>query len=199
MATAEARSNKDTLLHYVGVDPSLNGTGLAVLTFEGDSVKRVTLLIAPSTSLSEPYRLAHIYRVASEWLVAVTPGHIAGACMEGPSYGSKGRQDILSEVRGVLKLVLVQRPRLQRLNIIAPTSLKKFASGYGGADKEQVAEGMRKLGWYANSSDEYDAAALAEFCYAQCNDNPSLSRSQKEALVPKKKPAKKKFVGGYNV
>jgi len=192
MVNTEAR-------HFIGIDPSLNGTGLAVLTFDGDQTRRVTLLIAPSTALAEPYKLAHIYRIASEWIIACTPGHIAGACMEGPSYGSKGRQDILSEVRGVLKLVLVQRPRLQRLNIIAPTSLKKFASGFGGADKEQVAEGMRKLGWHANSSDEYDAAALAEFCYAQCNDNPQLSRTQKEALVPKKKPAKKKFFKGYNV
>jgi Holliday junction resolvasome RuvABC endonuclease subunit len=177
--------------HYIGVDPSLNGTGLAVLTDMGGVFKRATLLIAPHKSLTETAKLLYIYRTATEWLTAIiAEGAFPVACMEGPSYGSVGRQDILGEVRGVLKLVLCQL-HAAPIIILAPATLKKFASGYGAADKEQVGAGMRTFGWFAHSSDEYDAAALAEYCYAQRNENATLTRPQREALNPKKKPTRR--------
>jgi Holliday junction resolvasome RuvABC endonuclease subunit len=194
METTEAR-------HYIGIDPSLRSSGVAILTQNESSIQRRTLNIAPPKMIPEARQLEYIFRTVVSWLASVTQeGLVVGACIEGPSLGSIGRQDLLGEVRGVFKVALAQLPRMPRIDVIAPTKLKKFAAQHGGADKEDVKAGMVSLGWFARTLDEYDAAALAEICYHSHNLELPRTRAQAEVLAPKKwKPRKKWRTKSYNL
>ena len=56
--------------------------------------------------------------------------------LEGYSYGSKGKIFHIAENTGVLKYKLFQN--CIPVDIIAPTTIKKFATGKGNADKEMM-------------------------------------------------------------
>lgn len=137
-------------MRLIGLDLSLNSTGVAILT-DGE---RFTGRIRPGGD--GPERLRRILTT------------LAGFCTERPDlaiiedYPSQVRWQThqMGEVHGVVKLWLYeQRIPFVRVN---QTYLKGAMTGRGNAKKDEVfAEVIRRLGYQGSSNDEADALGLA--------------------------------------
>lgn len=176
--------------HFVGIDPSPTGTGIAVLSCYSGVWERSTHRITPP-GLTDCARLDYIFKEARKFIEECTVhdedgslvrGETLFVCIEGPATKSTNQADKQGEVRGVLKLALLYATQAVPI-VVAPLSLKKFATGHGHASKEKVEGAMKALDWKADSMDEYDAAALAECARAlHCSRGLPLTRNQLEAL-----------------
>ena len=82
--------------------------------------------------------------------------------VEGYSYGSKGRAVVnIGELGGVIRLAFYDAgiPYVE----VPPSSLKRFATGKGNADKDSVlAAAIRRLDYDGHYHDEADALFLLE-------------------------------------
>lgn len=164
--------------NYVGIDPSLRSTGIALISVSGNYiVNRSTELLKPPGQMRGTERLVFLRNAAQNFLKSAM-GDSKFSTIEGPSLGSVNRADDLGSVRGVFKIVLADWGSLP--TEIPPTSLKKFATRNGNAKKEAMIDAAKK-DWGVLSEDEADAAWLAEFARA-LHDNVSLTRAQLEAI-----------------
>jgi len=166
--------------HYIGIDPSVRGTGIAIISIRGTSISRQTLRIA----LKE-HGPALLYLQCNAFLEFVDcfNGDVKGICIEGPSLGSTNRADAMGQVRGAYNLCCMQNfwPGAHPLEI-PPTSLKKFFASVGTASKEDMLAAAMAGGWNVGSEDEADAAGLAELARALHDNSIALPRKQLEAI-----------------
>jgi crossover junction endodeoxyribonuclease RuvC len=131
-----------------GIDYSMTSPGIAIV--DGDSVKmfglsskkkelgvhqiseNITLVIEqyPSDYTNNIER----FKLLSKWITSKIPSDIKEINLEGYSMGSRaGQVFTIAENTTILKLNLLANGIT--INIIAPTSLKKFATGKGNANK----------------------------------------------------------------
>tara|TARA_Y100001937_G_scaffold101483_1_gene139246 strand:- start:283 stop:873 length:591 start_codon:yes stop_codon:yes gene_type:complete len=83
------------------------------------------------------------YNSISDWAVEILDKYKCNqVALEGYSFGSKGKVFHIAENTGVLKYKLFQASI--PVDIIAPTSVKKFATGKGNADKKGMHEAFKK-------------------------------------------------------
>ena len=83
------------------------------------------------------------YDSISQWAVdTVLRYGCEQVALEGYSYGSKGRVFHIAENTGILKYKFFQNSI--PVDIIPPTSVKKFATGKGNADKEMMHDAFHK-------------------------------------------------------
>lgn len=175
MATPKARAR-----HYIGIDPSARGTGVALLSVSDARVERQTIRIALKESGA-----ALLYLQCNAFLnfIGECKSDIAGICIEGPSLGSTNRADTMGQVRGAFNLCCMQSfwpgaiPRE-----VPPSSLKKFFTGVGSASKLEMESAAVERGWDTGSNDEADAAGLAELARALHDPEMALTRKQLEAI-----------------
>ena len=173
---------------FLGVDQSLRGTGLVVLSETGDIL--LQRLVQPS-SLRGVERLAFIREALQEALVAYKP---SCAALEGYSYGSTGRVFELGEAGGVVKLTLweAEVPFLT----VTPAALKKYVANKHQADKQQMLDATL-LKWgvdFGKEDDLCDAYGLARILRGiACND--SIVRHELEVIRELTTPAEKKPPG----
>lgn len=175
----------------MGLDLSLNGTGISVVD-EGLSIvfsHRVTLNTG-TKAFPELYgmeRANFIINVMKDIIENHQPNVVV---LEGYSYGSKGRAVFdLGELGGIVRYVL------SNLNIpfyeVPPTTLKKYISGKGNADKDMMmAAALSRYGKSFNSHDECDAFCLAAMFLEMPLED--FRQSIGEKSTAKKKKAKKK-------
>lgn len=135
------------MIRVLGIDPSLTGTGIA--RPDGS-----TLIL--TCKFRGPERLAYL-RDAIEI-------HVLGAdlvVVEDYAFSRANQAHQIGEWGGVLRLLLHESgvPWV----VIAPNTLKKFATGSGGAGKEEMlAAAIRRLGYTGHSNDEADALWLRQ-------------------------------------
>ena len=114
---------------YLGVDPGLLSTGYAVVS--GGAVKVFTV---SSGKLRGMRRLDFLEKSLLEVLDREAPDEVV---VEGYSYGLKG-----SRVAGIMELGGIYRLAISRRRLplweVPPTTLKKFVTGDGRAEKSQV-------------------------------------------------------------
>jgi crossover junction endodeoxyribonuclease RuvC len=175
----------------VGIDPSLTGTGIctmltASLQFPGFTQEHQTSLIKPATK-SGPERLIEIRdRVAS----FIQEADIV--VIEGYSFGSKGAGVFqTAELGGVLRVMI--REQGKWMVEVAPTQLKKFATGKGNAKKEEVKLGAyKRWGVEFKTSDETDAFCLSKIGEAILDEaaRGKLTKPQREIVEQLIKEAK---------
>ncbi len=139
----------------VGIDPSLNGTGLFHLSAD---LKFSFLKISQKSGGSADSKLLDIYTKAVEFMTPLT----ALLCViEGPAFSSASKQYALGQSAGVLRLAATSKglPILT----LAPKSMKMAVTGRGGASKEEVAISLAKhLGAPVGAdTDVTDAGGLA--------------------------------------
>jgi Holliday junction resolvasome RuvABC endonuclease subunit len=178
-------TSKTTTKHYIGIDPSINSTGVAVRSHTEATVQRITLTIQPSEKLTVFSRMLYTQNVVEEFLKTTCPeGEVISACIEGSSYDSSGKHDELGQNRGILKFTLYQLFGIIALQP-APTSLKKFASDYGAATKETMITRANRRGWTITKGDDdaADAAHLADLAHACMHFKEGrLTRKQLEVV-----------------
>ena len=142
---------------YIGIDPSLTGTGMVAILPSG-TIDQVVF----KTSLRGVARMSAITQAVENFTFR-SPSVI---CIEGFSYGSKGKA--VFEMGG-LGWILRLRMFLQGLHYfeVAPSQLKKYATGRGNAKKHEVAVAVAKRwGFEAKTEDEIDAFVLAKIAEA---------------------------------
>lgn len=109
-------------------------------------------------SVSEATTEVERYLELARWVVDVvyltTPKLIV---LEDYAFSANGRITQLSENAGTLKVKLFERYPDVPLKIVAPTTMKKFATGRGIATKDDV--------WNAFVAQRPDAAQWAKLCH----------------------------------
>ena len=108
--------------------------------------------------------------------------HIEICMIEGYSFGSRGRAIFsIGELGGTVKLMLhrINQPYID----VAPAALKKFATGKGNANKDEVlAAAIRKLSYQGNDNNECDAYVLNKMGSYHYNGGAVATSYQQEVL-----------------
>jgi crossover junction endodeoxyribonuclease RuvC len=167
-------------LRILGIDPGSLATGYGVVERNGSQVTACAFgrIAGPRTApLAE--RLAHmtseLARVLDEW-------QPDAAAVETPFHGRNTRSLIvLAQARGALIATLATRGLAPAE--LSPAEVKSAVTGFGRAEKEQVAKMVRLvLGLHtvSLSADASDALAVA-ICYAQ---RTRLEAKTRQAAIP---------------
>jgi crossover junction endodeoxyribonuclease RuvC len=147
-------------MRILGIDPSLRGTGYGVLEQSGRSLRAVAWgCIRPGASLPQTACLVKIHETLAEVIRVHQPDQ---AAVEGVIYVQNNRTAItLGAARGVALLAVAQAglPVFE----YPARSVKKSATGHGGAGKGQVGFMIRALLGMTETPgpDEADALAVA--------------------------------------
>lgn len=150
----------------LGIDPSL--TALGVCALSGDSHR--SWLIKPKKTGA--LRLREVQHALQDIFFEVGIENVDLSVIEGYSFGSKGTQaHKIGEGGGAIKLALLDTfgPKTDPgfPYIVAPSSLKKFTLGNGGAKKNEMLLGVfKKWGIEFKDDNEADAYALARWGWA---------------------------------
>lgn len=147
-------------VRVLGIDPSVRGTGYAVVEWDARKTRALTWArVSIASKLPHAACLAEIYRSMQKVIATFQPDHVA---IEGVIYVQNRRTAILlGSARGAA-LAAVGQAGLPVYEYPARL-VKKAATGFGGAAKQQVGFMMRALlGLTATPGpDEADALAIA--------------------------------------
>lgn len=151
----------------LGIDPSLRGTGLALIDVQGDSR---SLLYSQRVYLPASKGFFACLGLLSESLETLLKRfHPQHAALEQTIYVQNTRvAQILGAARGAL-IATLMRHGITSLQEYPPTRIKQAITGSGRASKEQVQRTVQALLSCSAlpSLDESDAAATA-LCHAFC-------------------------------
>lgn len=142
-------------LRVLAIDPSLRRNGLCI----SDGT---TWLLEPK-DLTGVKRLSWLRDQVEEILESYQP-HVV--MLENYAHGKGNRAHQIGEWGGVLRLLLQDMGR--PVVLVAPKSLKVFATGNGSADKPAVVAAMSKVAGrqFRKEGDEADAFALCAMPFA---------------------------------
>ena len=178
----------------MGIDPSLTSTGVVGLAF-GEMKSHQAI----KSKLTGPARLVEIEEILLNSLIIHEPELV---CLEGYGFMSKSG-NVQAELGGVIRRRLYKDK--YRYIEVAPSQVKKFASGKGNTQKEFMPlEVYKRWGVEFDTHDEADAYVLARIAEAILmveEDKENLSqytRFQREVIAEllgikeKKKKSRKK-------
>lgn len=162
----------------LGIDPSLRGTGLAVLSFEGGDPRALlsSTTVRSSAKSTLPECLGEISRTVEAIVESFKPDAVA---VEETIYVQNFRTaQILGAARGAA-IGAVARSRIPVFEY-SPLRIKQAVVGFGRSSKEQVGKQIQGLLHLpaALPLDESDAAAAA-YCHA-------ITRGREPLLVSEK-------------
>lgn len=177
---------------FLGIDPSISNTGIVVLNENGTlcgafNFRKIFVLLHKSKALREDtinriYKMDNIFRSI---LMLFKHGtiHIS---IEGYSYASIGRLAQLGELSGSYKLIALSWD-IECL-VIPPNNVKKYATGIGLADKEDVKkQAVSEFHEYnipdaIITSDICDAYYIASILYGVIKNDVIYKKGLKEEL-----------------
>lgn len=181
----------DGMRLYVGIDPSLNRPGLAVLNNTGKT------LIATAFSVGRYTKGASRLHQNASWLVATVSSlqlNVARVCIEGPSLGSTHREFDLGEASGALKAAIYNYASVEPA-VVEPLRLKKFATGKPQATKSEMIHAVKAVGGpdLGDDDDAADAYMLARLAWALDNQSSLTRRCELEVVqsMLEAKPARR--------
>lgn len=166
---------------FMGIDPSLTGTGVVLLNEEGEVLDRGSY--CSSKDLEHTGRFEEIALFVEDFIndwVHVPDFYVM---IEAPSFMSKGPTITLAQLNGYIA------GRVRRLVPVVyqlpPTSLKKFFTMNGKATKTQMHKTARaKYGFDCKDNNQVDAFALAIAVEALVEG--SVSKPTKELITAAK-------------
>ncbi|HNX03905.1 MAG TPA: crossover junction endodeoxyribonuclease RuvC [Opitutales bacterium] len=148
----------------LGIDPSLRGTGLAVVEAKGGAWRLLyskTLRHPDSMSMAEC--LGDIHKSVDEAIAKYSPTHVA---LEQTIFVQNSRTAL---TMGATRGAAISAAALNNRAVVEypPARVKQSVSGSGRASKEQVAQQVKAILHLAEvlPSDESDAAAV---CVCHC-------------------------------
>ncbi len=173
----------------VGLDLSLTSTGVAVrdgtwkvTSKPGENGRDAKGKKRKPTLDQDIARQEAIHEQVLGLVVRVSPDLMV---VEAPSFGSEGGS---AHERAGLWWGLVREVRRNVCPVLraTPGGIKKYATGRGKADKDEVlAAAIRRFGWFSGGNDEADALWACAMGYDHLGepltDMPKLNR---EALIP---------------
>lgn len=149
---------------YVGLDCSLRKPGLAVVNELGRP------LYVDSLSVADDIRGSRRLYTIHAWIHGVLRDfpEAAGAAYEGPSYDSTHQEFSLGEACGAARVALYTASPLEPI-AVAPSQLKKFATGKSHAEKREVIHAVKTVFEVETSedSDAADAYVLARIAWSR--------------------------------
>lgn len=151
---------REKMKKIAGIDPSLNHTGVVILDEKGN-------LIHQEVIEAKKLRGIERLRFVKDRLMKVLIDHdIKSVAIEGYSFGSRGRAVFnIGEMGGVLRVALYEA-QIEILDV-PPSTLKKFVTGKGNADKEQMRIAIKeKYKIDFDDDNEADAFGLAHYLIA---------------------------------
>lgn len=173
---------------YLGIDQSLRSSGIALVDDHGAYVASTTLKVGRDVRGAQ-----RLFEIRRGFIQFLHPYHLAteklgGAAREGYSVGSTNRPYDLGMAAGVLLAATFELFAVEPAEV-APTSLKKFATGHGGADKAAMLYAVKtRLGVdLGDRDDEADAVWLARFAHSVAT-HAYHSRAAVDAVVALAKP-----------
>ena len=157
---------------FVGIDPSTK-TGLVIMDEDGNLYNTEEI---KTTATEDPLRFIDI---ANQLIDQLEPNDIV--CIEGFSYGSRGAGVSTQYGLGWIIRHHLYMKGYEYLEV-APTSVKKFATGKGNTKKdEMVLPIYKRWGFEHNSDNVRDAYVLAQIARATRKDE-ELTSFQKEVM-----------------
>lgn len=149
----------------LGIDPSLRGTGLALVEFTRGRapvlLRCQTVKVSPKKSMG--YALAEIHRAVTAFVVDLEPRHVA---MEQTIFVQNFQT---AQILGAARGAAMAAASLHALEVweYPPLRVKQAVVGAGRASKEQMARTVKSLLGLgaALAYDEADAAGVA-LCHA---------------------------------
>lgn len=159
-----------------GIDPSLTNTAVVV---GSTGVHDVRTFSSEPRGTHVEARMARCERLVNEIVDFVRDNAVEVVCIEGYSYGSNmpGHHAIV-EYGGLLRYRLVPHCAIYE---VAPSTLKKFATGKGNGSKVPMISAITKrYGVEFRSDDEYDAFALFRLalCVAGTVEPETLAQAE---------------------
>ena len=148
----------------LGIDPSLRGTGLAVLEVRSGQYRLLkSLTVTMKAKATMPECLAEIYKSVSSLIEDFNPDFVA---LEQTIFVQNVQTaQILGAARGaaITAAAVLERPVFE----YPPLRVKQAVVGYGRASKHQVAQSVKQLLALGDALafDEADAAGVA-LCHA---------------------------------
>lgn len=148
---------------YLGIDQSLNHTGVALVDSLGNAIACHAIIVK---KLRGAERLAHVRTELSNFFASYS--NVVAGAIEGPSLNSNHREFDLGEISGVLKADFFTKGI--DLVVVPPTTLKKFVTGKGQASKEQMLYSVNQKYQLSLTDDNIaDAFGLARFSLVHHN------------------------------
>jgi Holliday junction resolvasome RuvABC endonuclease subunit len=172
---------------YLGIDASLEGTGLCLVSAVGLVLRSETVL---PCGLRDMARLAMIKAATTTFVDGLD---VAYTAIEGYAFGAVNQAFSLGEVGGVLRL-LVHELGIPRVDV-PPVNLKKWATGRVEADKGEMIAAAIADGACPGDHNQADAYFLAQIALALSDDSPETrprQRSKLEVLRSITSPPRKK-------
>lgn len=175
----------------MGIDLSLNGTGLAILDEDLEIVEKQLIKLngnKDTPQLKGMERAIYIMNCIEQLLKKHQPSVVV---IEGYSFGSKGRSVFdLGEIGGIV------RYELKKLGVkyfeVPPPTLKKYITGNGRADKiEMQAAVLNRYGVNLSDDNENDAFCLAAM-FLEMDEADFLKQIGERIKTKKEKLSKKK-------
>lgn len=173
-------------MRFVGIDPSTK-TGLVILDKHGEIVDTMEI----TSERKDPQRMVEI---TEDILFQLEPNDIIA--IEGFAYRASGSAISLQYGLGwAMRMGMFQRSH--NYIEIAPTQLKKFASGKGNTKKDELAVHIFKRWGFEHPSDNVrDAFVLAQIAFTmQGHIAVQLTKAQSEVIQAIKNPEPKKKKG----
>lgn len=153
---------------YIGIDPSLTGTGIVVLDEQGNVLDKDLVSTKPSKKIEARYD--DILDVVSEMVLENHAFKVDGAhvVIEGLSFGSRGASMLeLAGLHYLIRYYLSHKDGVT-ISIVPPQALKKWVCGKGNVKKEQmILQTYKKWGLEFQDNNICDAYCLARYAMAQ--------------------------------
>jgi len=173
----------------VGIDPSLTSTGICTMDEHG----KLLSTLAINSEFVGMKRLHDIKRQLEPECSYNTPNENekVAVFIEGYSFGSMNGREALGELGGMIRLMLYEKG-IEFVDV-PPTTLKKFTTGKGNADKIAMAIATLK-NWAVDfpTTDQTDAYCLAMFGRGYLGLMDELTVFRKEAIEAVRNPKIKK-------
>lgn len=182
-----------------GIDPSLTGTAVVVSDpANGPEAFRLARFSSKNQGDDVRSRIKRFELMISQIDAYLKHSGVSHVWIEGYSHASKFNVSILGEFGGLLRWHLIEREFVAE---VAPTTLKKFATGAGNTKGKDLlaAHVANRWGVMFDNSDAFDAYSLWRLGRCCMSIDIPANQAQREAVgkvmhidVPKEKKPRRK-------
>lgn len=154
---------------FVGLDPSINATGVVVLDDCGNIIEQKTF------SVKDPDKMFERSLIKYEEEISFIPKivNLASVYIEGPAYQSAGQAILQMGALHFLSRVYFFKSKVN-YKVIAPGTLKKFVTGKGNSKKElMLLKTFKRWGVEFEDNNICDAYGLARMALEEYKDEPT--------------------------